>query len=201
MTSRHPVLIERRGVFRTSFVWLLWQSEIYMITKRKNMLICLHLIVSHYDFNIKIYCIRFISFKSPFFLTHVHFWLTGQTDLWRSEHASFFRSIQDGVTSLTVLFPQLDVIIEGVLWAIGGKWECSSWSFSCIEDLLKVRHYLLDVAMANKDKRTAIIKKNLRRRWSCECQRWLRRKLQLMYLTCRQTTGNSVIISLTKAKD
>ena len=45
----------------------------------------------------------------------------------------FFRSIPDSVTSLTVLFQQLDVIIEGVLWAIGKKWECSSWSLLCTD--------------------------------------------------------------------
>ena len=61
---KHPVLIERRGVFRTSLVRLLWQSEIHMITKRKNMLMCLHLKVCHYEFNIKIYYICFISYIS-----------------------------------------------------------------------------------------------------------------------------------------
>ena len=86
VTSRHLVLIERRGVFRTSLVRLLWQSEIYVITKWKNMLMCLHFKVCHYDFNIKIYCICFISYKSPLFWNHIHFWLTGQTNLWRSKH-------------------------------------------------------------------------------------------------------------------
>ena len=40
VASRHPVLIGRRGMFRTSLVRFLWQSEIYMITKRKKMLMC-----------------------------------------------------------------------------------------------------------------------------------------------------------------
>ena len=74
-----------------------------------------------------------LSYKSLLFWTH--YWLTGQMKLWRSEHASF-SIIQDDLTSLTVLFQQLDVIIKGVLWAIGRKWECSSWSLSCTNDLL-----------------------------------------------------------------
>ena len=41
--------------------------NLYDITKRKNMLMCLHLKVCHYDFNMKIYCICFISYKSPLF--------------------------------------------------------------------------------------------------------------------------------------
>ena len=45
----------------------------------------------------------------------------------------FFLSIQDAATSPTVLFQQLYVIMEGVIW---GKWECSSWSLSCTDDLL-----------------------------------------------------------------
>ena len=45
---------------------------------------------------------------------------------WASEQATFwthlfFGSIPDTVTSLTVLFQQLDVIMEGVLLEIGGK--------------------------------------------------------------------------------
>ena len=37
-----------------------------------------------------LYCICFISYKSSLFWTQIHFWLTGQTNLWHSEHASFF---------------------------------------------------------------------------------------------------------------
>ena len=78
--------------------------------------------------------IYFLSYMSPLFWTHIHFWLTGQTNLWRSEHASF--SINTGWPGVTAPFQQFDVIIEGVLWAIGGKLECSSWSLSCTDDLL-----------------------------------------------------------------
>ena len=81
-------------------------SEIYMITKRKNMLMCLYLKIRYHDFNIKIYCICFFRYKSPLFWTHIHFWLTGQTNLWRSEHASFSintgcRDVSNGTFSTT----------------------------------------------------------------------------------------------------
>ena len=73
-------------------VRLLWQSEIFTITKQKNTgtLMCLHFKVCHYDFNIEIYCVRFFSYKSPLFWTHSHFWLTGQTNLWRSAWTRLF---------------------------------------------------------------------------------------------------------------
>ena len=189
-------MIERRGLFRTSLVRLLWQSEIHMITKRKNILMCLYLKFCHYDFKRKRKRSVSVLWQKPLhqqkcqkgkvitqttpqkssitqrlrtdlgrsvgvttatqlvwltwftaqpshsqhqYLLYLfyklselnHFWLTGQTNLWRSKHASF-RSIQDAATPLSVLFQQLDVIIEGVLWAIGGKWECSSCSLLAI---------------------------------------------------------------------
>ena len=92
MTSRRPVLIERRGVIRTSLVCLLWSSELYMTTKRKNMLMCLHLKVCHYDFNIKIYCICFISYKSPLFWTHIHLARGPRFDT-RPRHLKFERLV------------------------------------------------------------------------------------------------------------
>ena len=94
------------GVFRKSIVRLLALSirNLYDY-KTKDMLMCLHVKVLHYDFNIKINI-------------NIHFRWTGQTKMWSSEHASFL-SIQDGLTSRTELFQQLVVIIVGVLWAIG----------------------------------------------------------------------------------
>ena len=122
----------------------LFQSKSAKISRRQNnpiygnMLMCLHLKVRHYDFNIKIYCICFLSYKLPLFWTHTRYLFLIN---WANEHVTFwacpfFRSIPDGLTSLTVLSQQLDVIIEGVLWAIRGKWECSSWSLSFTDDLL-----------------------------------------------------------------
>ena len=51
-------------------------------------------------------CWKSISYKSPLFWTYIHFGLTGQTNLWRSEHASFSinarcRNVTNGTFSTT----------------------------------------------------------------------------------------------------
>ena len=79
---------------------------------------CLNLKVCQYYFNIKIYftCFKSCSYSELAFIS-------GWLGLSRSEQV-FFQLIPDALTSLTVLFQQFNVIIEGVLWGV----EIAGWT-------------------------------------------------------------------------